>query len=276
MRKAPVQNTKVMTVKISDLRMDFAVQRPLYLPKVQQIAENFDPAALRTLTVSERRDGTYVILDGQHRVAAMKENGYANGHLVYCEVHEGLSLHEEAELFLKLNDARKPSYREAFDVRLTARDPDALGVKEAIEECELLYRPEANSRQERVVRGIAACEKVYRGFSRTDDPRRYPLELKQTLLMLKTAWGATPASLQSSLISGGGRFWLRYGLKAVDFDRLTNNLSKYPGGPNNLIVWAKQQQATIGTQLDRAIAEAFVLQHNKGLRNKSKQLADWR
>lgn len=276
MRKAPVQNTKMMNVKISDLRLDYAVNRPLYEPKVKQIADNFDPAAIRTLTVSERRDGTFVVLDGQHRMAAMHSLGYNNGHLVACEVHVGLTQQEEAELFLKLNDARKPSYKEAFDVRITARDPDALAVTEIVEECGLLLKPEAGSNSERVVRSVAACEKVYRGFSRTDDQRRYPIILKQSLLTLKNAWGATSASLQGPLITGSGRFWLRYGIKAVDFDRLTNNLSKYPGGPNNLIVWAKQHQATIGTQLDRAIAEAFVLQHNKGARSKAKQLPDWR
>jgi len=274
MRKTPVQQTRVGNIRIADLRLDLAVQRPLYEPKVRQIVAEYDPAALRTLAVSARRNGTFVVLDGQHRLAALKQLGMANGHLVACEIYEGLTLQEEAELFLKLNDGRKPSYREAFDVRLTARDPDALAVKDIIEECGFTVGHK-NGAKDGSIAAIAKCEAVYKGFSNNSD-RRYPIILKQALFTLKGAWGATSHAVQAPLIEGTGRFYLRYGIENVQVDHLINNLSKYPGGPNRLIEWAKQHAATIGTQQGRAVAEALVLQHNKGLRSISRKLSEWR
>lgn len=47
-------------------------QRILNMKNVAGIVKNFDPAKLGVLVVSRRGDGTYAVLDGQHRLAALR------------------------------------------------------------------------------------------------------------------------------------------------------------------------------------------------------------
>ena len=52
-------------------------QRVLNMKNVNGIVRDFDPARLGVLVVNHRADGTYAILDGQHRLAALRRMGYA-------------------------------------------------------------------------------------------------------------------------------------------------------------------------------------------------------
>ena len=50
-------------------------QRILNMKNVAGIVKNFDPAKLGVLVVSHRTDGTYAVLDGQHRLTALRRLG---------------------------------------------------------------------------------------------------------------------------------------------------------------------------------------------------------
>jgi ParB-like chromosome segregation protein Spo0J len=84
-------------------------------------------------TVSHRANGTYVLLDGQTRFGALKLLGSADDEFA-CTVYEGLNLQQEAEMFQKLNNTKKPGVLELFSVRVTKKDPTALGLNDLLKE----------------------------------------------------------------------------------------------------------------------------------------------
>lgn len=51
-------------------------QRTLNPQKVKRIVREFDPSKLGVLMISERPDGRYAVIDGQHRMTALREMGY--------------------------------------------------------------------------------------------------------------------------------------------------------------------------------------------------------
>ena len=266
-----VQPTTIRAIRISELGTDYTVQRPVNQHRVERIAENFNPAAVRTLAVS-KRDDRYVVLDGNHRLHAMRELGFSNGHLVQCEVYTGLSIEEEASLFLEMNDGKKPTYRESFPIRVTQRDPDALAVKEIIESAGFTVAKDGRA-AEGSIRAVDSVERVYKAFAHKGD-RRFYNEAKQALLIIKAAWGIHPEALQMQIIRGAGIFVLTYGVDGFDFDRLVAKLSK--SSPNSIIVWARNNAAVVGGSVPRSVGEAFQQRYNAGLRAASKRLPHWR
>ena len=75
-------------------------QRILNMKNVAGIVKNFDPAKLGVLVVSHRADGTYAVLDGQHRLAALRRLGYDAAN---CIVLEGMTIRQEADYFRRQN-----------------------------------------------------------------------------------------------------------------------------------------------------------------------------
>lgn len=113
---------------ISQLTVDDQYQRPLTANMVKQIVGSYNPRQFGVVIVNLREDGTCAVLDGQHRLAAAKQMGWTE---IPCLVHEGLSLQEEAELFVRLNqDRRQPNAWDKFNARLTAEDPVALDIRD--------------------------------------------------------------------------------------------------------------------------------------------------
>jgi hypothetical protein len=99
---------------IHQLRIDPTINRPLNRQRVHTIAEKFDPDAIGVLTVSVRPDGTYLLLDGQHRLAALRQAGWDGQQKVPCDLRHGLSQVQEVALFVKLNNTAKPKYIHRF------------------------------------------------------------------------------------------------------------------------------------------------------------------
>ena len=85
------------------LQIDETYQRGFNALKAKRIGQKFDMRALGRLSVSERSDGTWWVVDGQHRRAGALAAGVTS---VPCIIYSGLSAKEEAELFLVLNCER--------------------------------------------------------------------------------------------------------------------------------------------------------------------------
>jgi len=93
-------------------------QRDLKKAWVDHLVRNFNPEAVGALTVSER-DGHYYIVDGQNRAAAMRVIGWADQR-VECDVYRGLTLEQEADLFLWLNHRLNVDTLASFHIAVTA------------------------------------------------------------------------------------------------------------------------------------------------------------
>jgi hypothetical protein len=82
----------------NDIRVDTQYQRPINIAHVRKIANEFDERAFGVILVSERADGSVYVIDGQHRLAAVKSMG-RGGSEIPCHVYRGLSVGDEALIF---------------------------------------------------------------------------------------------------------------------------------------------------------------------------------
>jgi hypothetical protein len=80
--------------------MAAAYQRTTNTKQVVRIMNNFNEAKLGVLIVSER-DGNFYIVDGTHRVSALRRLGYKSAMFI---VLEGLTYEQEADFFRRQNE----------------------------------------------------------------------------------------------------------------------------------------------------------------------------
>ena len=139
-------NTKKMNISyvdVDDLKTDYSYQRALDEKRVKKIAQEFMPELTGAIVVSRRRDGSLYIIDGNHRVAAMRAIGkkYATANIL-----DGLSSTEEAELFRKLNTSqKKPRFNEILFASIAAGNEEAVAYKELLDTAGVSYSFACNS-----------------------------------------------------------------------------------------------------------------------------------
>lgn len=103
------------TLEIADLKFayhsfknedgtHFGYQRSDAQARAKRIAEDWNPKLLDAPVVSKRNNGGLYVIDGQARVVALKSLGEKS---VVCRVLEGLTLEEEVNIFIDLQDKRK-------------------------------------------------------------------------------------------------------------------------------------------------------------------------
>lgn len=88
---------------IDDIRVDSTYQRDCDVARVQRMGRDFDARRLGIITVNARA-GILWCVDGQHRLALLRERGERQAD---AAVYEGLSQSEEAALFVLLNRGSK-------------------------------------------------------------------------------------------------------------------------------------------------------------------------
>lgn len=128
---ATFQKNNSMDFSTSRLRYA-AYQRPqdaTFWRAVDKIVKHFDVAKLEPIIVSER-DGCLWVVDGQHRVEALKIMG---DEFIFGILLKGLSYEEEAERFRFQNKARrKVATLQMFLAGIEAKDEECLEVEKAL------------------------------------------------------------------------------------------------------------------------------------------------
>lgn len=255
---------------IGSLTFDTRVNRPLDPRRVAEIARDFDPEAVGVLVVSARSDGTYVVLDGQHRRAALVRAGFGADQRVPCDVRHGLTLAQEAALFVRLNNTTKPLLIHRFLRRVTAGDEAAAAIDAIARGAG--FEVSEHSGDGRIV-AVAALEAVYAGRGPARGHGPYPDILEGALRVLAGAYGHTADAVNGLLIQGVGLLIARYG-DAVDRATLVAKLAKVPAGANGLLAKARGMREYQGGSVPRCVAEVCVTLYNAGKRGG--RLEDWR
>ena len=85
----------------SRLTSGLAYQRPVNERVVNRLIRDWDEQLLEPLIVSFR-DGRFHLVDGQHRVIALRRKNDGRDVMVLCRVYSGLTYEQEAELCFKL------------------------------------------------------------------------------------------------------------------------------------------------------------------------------
>lgn len=232
-------------------------ERPLNGIKVRKLARAFDPDAIGKVYVSERSDGTFAILDGQHRVGAVREL-WGDEAEVPCLVYTGLSLADEARLFVEFNEARtKPLPVDLFKAKMEAGDPDTKAIH-------AMVTARGFKIQMAPGKSIACVQSLQRVYAAN------PEALERTLDALVKAWGVDSTSVNGTLVEGLGVLLVRHGDDIADarLDRLLAGTH-----PRQIIAKARMEKEYLGSRyLASTVASILANLYNKGTRLESKRI----
>ncbi|MFH8842599.1 DUF6551 family protein [Streptomyces sp. NPDC017868] len=218
--------------------------------------EGFDVGRLGVPTVSARADGTFVWLDGQNRGALCK--AALRGEIkINMRVFRGLTLAEEADLFLGLNDNRRVQQIYKFMAEVTAGRPHALEITRIASELGWII---GETGKPNAIQAVAALTGIFRS---SDKPGQ---TLHSVLRIVTNAWGHTPDSVNAFVL---------HGLASVlnecpDVDELvlTRKLAKHEGGAASLLGKGKGYRSVAGCTVAQGVDQVIRVTYNAGRRGR--------
>jgi hypothetical protein len=261
---------KIEYLKVDDLKRDPEINvRPIDETRAKRYAANFDIDAMGVIEVSRRSDGTNVILDGQHRIEALRFMGW-NGEKIPCKVFRGLTKSQEATRFILLNTQVAIKFLDKFLSRLTAKDKIACAIQEIVKASGYVID---RTQRDGVIVAAKALEDIYVGKNQKIRGAN-PKALCGTLQAVTDAWGRTAHAVNATVLFGIGSFLLRYG-EDVKLTRLIEKLRAVSGGPLGLVNRGKGKRELHGGDIASGIGHYLTDQYNAGLRGKGR-LPGWR
>lgn len=255
-------------IPLNQLIIEPSAQRPYDVNEARAKADNLNLNLLGVIQVSVRPDGSMAIMDGQHRVGALRLAGYTT-ELVRCEVSRDLDTAGEAGRFLGLNDYRLVRAIDKFKVSVTAGEPAAVGVTDILERHGWKV---ATGTSDGYFMAVNAALNVYIGRGNRDKSTG-PADLEHVIEAVTLAWGRKPSGVSTYIVGGLGMFFSRYG-EQVDRHALERRLAQLPGGPDGLLGKARGIREFRGGTLPRCVAEAVTVTYNS--RRSSGRLEDFR
>lgn len=257
--------SKLMELHAKEFSIDLKVQRILNEARAEKMAENFQPQALGLITASKRTDGHLYCLDGGHRISAARKADYDG--LIATRVFENLTLEEEAQLFLSLNNSRAVQAIDRFKVRVTKGERSAVAINDVLRAYDL-HVEWANNESLGVISAIGALEKVYGGAG-VWKPGEYPDLVDKVIRTLSRAYGekAERATYSKLLLEGLGIFIATFGAR-IDYDRLVTTLQGQVPAQIAAHTRVLRNARSISGSLGRSAAEVIHQMYNHRNRQK--------
>jgi len=183
------------------------------------------------------RGGKYYILDGQHRVEAMKlwlGKGWEVCKIP-CRIYQGLTEVDEADMFDRLNDVLTVSAFDKFKARVNAGREVETAVAKVVKDCQLVI---SRDKVPGAVGAVSTLVAVYKA-----------------LRIIRDAFG--DAGFESRLIDGIGHLCQRYG-SAIEENLVIATLRTMRGGSKGLLGKADQIHRSTGNARAVCVAAAAV------------------
>lgn len=250
--------SEIRRIAADKLMVDAAIQRNLDQRRVAKMVGEYDAEAVGVLTVSRRTNGSYHIVDGQHRHAAARTAEGDNVELT-CRVFSGLTDQDEARLFRWLNNTAKPQAIDLFRVKVIEGDKAATDIERMITGLGWEIRLSNGGHS---FAAITAAERVYK----TD-----PTAVERSLATITRAWGFD--EIDGRVFEGLGLLYARHG-STVDLNALSERLASFPGGQMALLGRARGLSDLLRTKVTSAVAEVVTELYN--IKRKTKALPAWR
>ena len=178
-------------------------QRPVNPREVDRLIREWDERLLDPITVSFR-DGKFYVVDGQHRISAMRKMNGGSGVMVNCKVYNGLTYEQEAALCYRLDKAKKRlSLSQSTNALAeSGTDPETSEIRELVENCGFVWAlGKSKGRTGEIVttRALVNAYRLLGGAAFT-----------RMLQLLWDAWEGDPRSLTASILSGMALFVKTY------------------------------------------------------------------
>lgn len=239
-----------MWIPMRKLTVDDAYQRPINESRARRYAVEWNQALAGLITVSSRTDGTYAVLDGQHRARGAQIRRLPE---VWAEVYFDLTPELEAYMFRERNRKRvATSSLDDFRAAVAAGDPQALRVLHVLDELGLQVG--SNSKQPKTYACIAAL---------------FTLDtwgvLHQALSLIRETWPDNPRAKEQPIVLGVGLFLWNY-RGEITGERFVKVMADA-----NLVRWlndAATLKVSLGKRAFEHLARLITVAWNKGLQHK--------
>jgi hypothetical protein len=249
-------------IPASEIHVDHRYQRAVNHSWVKKIAATFNPVAVGVIHTSLRNNGKHYVIDGQHRLEAVKVIGTDVKDFKFDSiVHHDLEISEEARLFSELNSVKRMRMLDSFRARLCAGDPAAKEIASIVRGCGMSI---SDGQKDGNLASVGACERVYR-MNSGDQALRGPEILKRTLRVVTEAWGVTADAVNGDIITGCGLL-IQHSGDDIDPARLISKLASVKGGAGGTLGRGRAMRDTTGGAVADGVAEVIRLHYNVGLR----------
>lgn len=256
--------SKVRPVPINLMRVPPALvtQRVFRKAHGNEIAADLDLNKLG-FPIINHRGGIYWVLDGQHRIYALQQNGFEKD-VLDCEVYEDLTDAEMADIFLGRDDRRAINPFEKFHVACTAGRERETDIRRMVETQGVKI---SQSQDENCIGAVSSLGKVY--------DRSGAVVLGQVVRTIKNAYAGDPAAYDAKVIEGLGLVFNRYNGRTNEKD-LASRLASSSHGVRGLLRRAESQRERTGNNKAQCVASVVVDIYNKGVGPRAKdRLPSW-
>jgi hypothetical protein len=156
------------------------------------------------------RDGNFNVVDGQHRIAAMRKMAGGGDVIVPCIIYTGLTYEQEAELYYMLDQTRgKLRLGHATKALVeSGANAEIIDVKQRVEDAGFAWaldRPTGEPFEISTTRAVINAYRLLGGAA-----------FSRMLGLIAGAWHGTPNSLKASIFSGMALFVKTYETELVD------------------------------------------------------------
>lgn len=237
-------------VRLGDLHVSPKAQRAFRKSHAEGMAAKFDLESMGYPVVNAR-GGRLWVIDGQHRVAALKYVGFDDDDQIQVEYYDGLTEAQEADLFLQRDERRKISTFDRFRIATVAEREEEKDIERII--VHQGYKI-TQGKSEGAIGAVEALRFAY---------RLDPTVLRRTVHILGASFDADPNAFTSELIRGMALVCQRYNGTLND-DKAIEKLSGLTGGPITLKRKAEALKLRTGHSTQHCAAGAIVETLNNG------------
>lgn len=257
------QTPDTVLVDLDELRVDPRVQQPLVESRVKDILKRgFDIALFGIITVSVRENGDIINLDGQHRGEAGRRAGW--GEKVQAHAYYGLTLEQEAYLFVYLNKKANPSAISKFQVRAVGGEEAPVGITDILKTSGWHVGKTGMSAKSRsTFSAVIKAENIYTGSGAFKSPHPGPWIFEQTIVTITETWGLNSSNVSNDLIGGMALFLIRF-IDHVKTHDLITVLQKV--SPAYVQAEARQAKSLFGGSTDSSVGFLIHREYNKNRR----------
>ncbi len=224
-------------------------QRPVEEREVERLIREWDDRLLDPIVVSFR-DGKFNVVDGQHRIAAMRRMNGGEEVMVVCKIYSGLTYEQEAALCYKLDKAKKrlSLAQSANALAESGTDAEISTIKSLVERNGFVWALGRKTGRPNEIGSTRAVINAWRLLGSS--------EFAHLLVLLRCAWDGDPRSLTSFVITGMALFLKTYAVE-MDDRAFVRQLSKVD--PDEIIRRGKLDYSTSNTALRyaRVILEKY-------------------
>ena len=230
-----------MRIRIGNLTSGMSCQREVSdINRIKNMADNWNWALYQPICVSVV-DGVYYVIDGQHRVAALRRL-YNDDYKVVCKLATDLTLEEQNEWFAELaTNEKAQSLKSVVTAKINSKAyPEYQELVEDLRKSGLSLKLTNKGRQSNAIKANATIIKLHNQLPQSD--------FIECMSILRSLWNGNSSSLTASFLEGWSYFYTLYhkhwDIKTL-FDKLSiesaSSISKHAKALADLKTYTLQQ-----------------------------------